>query len=132
MVGHIHLQIDLRACNGGVADALADAPYIFIDPDWLATHPGYSVMVSAGVGNTAPPLSAPTLFAEKIGVDVRITAVGSPFTTNILQAASSLPSTNTAWTSISTNRADASGTSVFTDTNAVVSQPQRFYRVSAF
>ena len=132
VVGRVHLQIDLRAIGGGVADALADAPYIFIDPDWLATHPDYVVMVSAGIGNTAPPLSAPRLFAEKTGVDVRITAVGSPFTTNILQAASSLPSTNTAWTSISTNRADASGTSVFTDTNAVVAQPQRFYHVSAF
>jgi hypothetical protein len=33
-------------------------PYIFIDPVWLADHPGYSVVVSAGIGNAAPSVAA--------------------------------------------------------------------------
>jgi hypothetical protein len=52
-VGRISLQIDVRAIGGGVADAFID-PYVFIDPDFLALHPDYAVIVSPGVGNTAP------------------------------------------------------------------------------
>ena len=52
-VGRVSLQIDVRAIGGGVADAFVD-PYIFIDPDFLARHPEYSVAVSAGIGNAAP------------------------------------------------------------------------------
>lgn len=40
----------------GFAEAYAD-PYIYIDPVFLAAHPGYAVSVSTGIGN-APPVSA--------------------------------------------------------------------------
>jgi hypothetical protein len=40
---------------GGLADAYVD-PYIFVDPAFLASNPGYSVRVSAGIGN-APLVS---------------------------------------------------------------------------
>ena len=50
----IWMQIDLNARGAGaVADAFAD-PYLFVDPTFLASNPGYSVMVSPGIGNTAP------------------------------------------------------------------------------
>ena len=38
---------------GGFSDAFVD-PFIFIDPAFLSTHPGYSVIVSQGIGNAAP------------------------------------------------------------------------------
>jgi hypothetical protein len=41
---------------GGFAEAYAD-PYIFVDPAFLASHPGYAVEVSAGIGN-GPAVSA--------------------------------------------------------------------------
>ena len=50
----IWMQIDVGAKGAGaVADAFAD-PYLFVDPTFLASNPGYSVIVSSGVGNTAP------------------------------------------------------------------------------
>ena len=55
VVGKVHLQIDITSIGGGVANAFVD-PVIFIDPVWLSTHPGYSVIVSAGIGNRARPL----------------------------------------------------------------------------
>ncbi len=41
---------------GGFAEAYAD-PYIFVDPAFLASHPGYAVAVSDGIGN-APAINA--------------------------------------------------------------------------
>ena len=50
----IWMQIDLNAAGAGaVAYAFVD-PYLFVDPTFLASNPGYSVMVSPGIGNTAP------------------------------------------------------------------------------
>lgn len=57
-VGRVHLQIDVRSIGGGVADAFVDAPYIFVDPDFLLSNPGYSVIVSAGIGNVPPDVAA--------------------------------------------------------------------------
>jgi hypothetical protein len=37
----------------GIASTMID-PWIHIAPDWLADHPGYSIVVEAGVGNVAP------------------------------------------------------------------------------
>jgi hypothetical protein len=52
-IGKVSLQIDVSAIGGGVADAFID-PYIFIDPDFLASHAGLSVIVSDGIGNALP------------------------------------------------------------------------------
>jgi hypothetical protein len=43
------------------ASARAD-PYFYIEPDFLATHPGYSLDFSAGVGNS--PIHVPTTVPE--------------------------------------------------------------------
>ena len=51
-IGQVFLGID-GGSFGGFAEASAD-PYIFVDPAFLASHPGYSVEVSAGIGNAAP------------------------------------------------------------------------------
>lgn len=51
-VGGVALQIDARSFPGGISDAFAD-PFIYIDPDFLSINPGYSVVVSAGIGNGA-------------------------------------------------------------------------------
>ena len=56
-VGRIHLQIDLTVHGSGTAGADAD-PYVYIDPDFLSRHPGYSVIVSDGIGN-APSAAVP-------------------------------------------------------------------------
>ena len=57
-----HASIDSRAevagDSGGFADATAD-PFIFIDPEFLLSHPGYSVRVSPGISNVDP--SAPAV-----------------------------------------------------------------------
>jgi len=37
----------------GIASTMID-PRIYIAPDWLADHPGFAVVVEAGVGNVAP------------------------------------------------------------------------------
>jgi PEP-CTERM motif len=44
--------------DSGLADAYVD-PFIFVDPAFLADHPGYTVRVSAGVGNAMPVTSVP-------------------------------------------------------------------------
>jgi hypothetical protein len=43
---------------GGFAEAYAD-PYIFVDPAFVASHPGYAVAVSDGIGNAAPISAVP-------------------------------------------------------------------------
>jgi PEP-CTERM motif len=48
-----------RPADGDPADGYGGAgatvdPFIFIDPVWLSSHPGYSVIVSAGIDNAAP------------------------------------------------------------------------------
>jgi hypothetical protein len=37
----------------GIASTMID-PRIYIAPDWLADHPGYAIVVEAGVGNVGP------------------------------------------------------------------------------
>ena len=54
-IGQVFLGIG-GGSFGGFAEAYAD-PYIFVDPAFLASHPGYAVEVSAGIGN-APQISA--------------------------------------------------------------------------
>jgi len=49
----ISLGVAGASFAGSTAYALAD-PYIFIDPTFLASHAGYSVRVSSGVGNEMP------------------------------------------------------------------------------
>lgn len=53
-VGFINLQVDAVVWGAGTADAFAD-PYIFIDPAFLASNPGYSVVLSPGIGNAPVP-----------------------------------------------------------------------------
>ena len=48
-------EISVNTSEAGMASASAD-PFFFIDPDFLLNNPGYSVVVSDGVGNS--PLSA--------------------------------------------------------------------------
>ncbi|MBS0446124.1 MAG: hypothetical protein JSR59_09260 [Proteobacteria bacterium] len=43
----------LPVLTASTADARI-APFIFIDPGWLADHPGYAIAVDAGIGNTNP------------------------------------------------------------------------------
>lgn len=58
-VGRVHLQIDLTVYRSGEAHAFAD-PYIFIDPLFLSSHPGYAMIVSEGIGNApAAPIPEP-------------------------------------------------------------------------
>ena len=57
----VELSVAASTSAGAGISALATAfvdPYIFIDPAWLADHPGYSVAVSAGIGNAAPGVAA--------------------------------------------------------------------------
>jgi hypothetical protein len=54
-IGQVFIFID-GGSFGGFAEAYAD-PYIFVDPAFLASHPGYAVEVSAGIGNS-PTVSA--------------------------------------------------------------------------
>jgi hypothetical protein len=54
-IGQVFLGIG-GGSFGGFAEAYAD-PYIFVDPTFLASHPGFAVQVSAGIGN-APLVSA--------------------------------------------------------------------------
>ena len=57
----VELSVATSTSAGAGVSALARAfvdPYIFIDPAWLADHPGYSVVVSAGIGNAAPGVAA--------------------------------------------------------------------------
>jgi hypothetical protein len=71
-IGTVHLNVHVTALDrngGGIATGTAD-PFIFIDPVWLSTHPGYSVSVSEGVGNIdpdAPPDSTPPLIEPNVG-----------------------------------------------------------------
>src|SRR5438045_12033 len=52
-VNTLDMQLFMADLFAGTADAFFD-PYIFIDPVWLSSHPGYSVIVSPGIGNAAP------------------------------------------------------------------------------
>jgi hypothetical protein len=65
VIGIVDLGVSLTVHSDGVglahASGLAD-PYIFIDPAFLATHPGYSVTVSEGVSNS-PQAPEPAPFA---------------------------------------------------------------------
>ena len=73
-VGGIWMQIDVGAAGAGaVAEAFAD-PYLYVDPAFLATHPGYTVLVSPGIGNTAPvpePAAALLFGAGLLGLMAR-------------------------------------------------------------
>ena len=51
------LESEVRTQDGGVAFAYAD-PYFYIDPNFLAAHPGYSLTFSPFVGNDAPNVDA--------------------------------------------------------------------------
>jgi hypothetical protein len=63
-VAAISVSIALRSISsiqGGISSASAYIdPYIYIDPTWALTHPGYSVSVSNGFGNTAAVPEAET------------------------------------------------------------------------
>jgi hypothetical protein len=52
-VGAVTLNISGVSNGGGSTSAFVD-PFLFIDPAFLLTHPGYSVIVSEGIGNVAP------------------------------------------------------------------------------
>ncbi|MGE3774397.1 MAG: hypothetical protein AB7I32_15840 [Gammaproteobacteria bacterium] len=52
-IGFVLLQAVATAVDGGSASAWVD-PYFFIDPDFLAANPGYSVTLSPGVVNAVP------------------------------------------------------------------------------
>ncbi len=45
-------------------------PNIYIDPTWLASHPGYSIQVEAGVGNTPAVPEPSNLWLFGVGVIV--------------------------------------------------------------
>lgn len=55
-VGEITESISIQAANGESADAFAD-PFIFINPVFLSSNPGFSVTVSEGIGNAAPAVA---------------------------------------------------------------------------
>jgi PEP-CTERM motif len=59
-VGTIELAVSVstHVDPGGFAQASVD-PFIFIDPGFLSSHPGYSVVVSPGIGNLAPAPPVP-------------------------------------------------------------------------
>jgi hypothetical protein len=57
-VGTAHLQIDVRSIFGGVSDAFASS-FLFIDPTWLAINPGYSILLSEGVGQPSAVVPEP-------------------------------------------------------------------------
>lgn len=56
-IGEVSLEADAGSL-GGLAEAFAD-PFLFIDPIFLASNPGYSVVVSPGIGNVAPVIAVP-------------------------------------------------------------------------
>jgi PEP-CTERM motif len=62
-VGDVHMFIGLSSAvsvQSGSSNVLADAsvdPFIFIDPVFLSSHPGFSVIVSEGIGNAAPAVA---------------------------------------------------------------------------
>ena len=51
----VAMSINLGDTHGGHAERFID-PIISINPDFLSTHPGYSLQFSEGIGNS--PLSA--------------------------------------------------------------------------
>jgi hypothetical protein len=49
------VSVSVDGGTSGFIDGQAFAdPYFYIDPTWLADHPGYTLTVSAGVGNNSP------------------------------------------------------------------------------
>ena len=56
----IRLVAGASGFNGGTADAFAD-PFVYIDPDWLAGHPGYSLVFSQAIANVAAVPAPPAL-----------------------------------------------------------------------
>jgi hypothetical protein len=52
-IGTVTLTALTSTAEGGTADADAD-PFFSIDPVFLASHPGYSVIVSDGITNAVP------------------------------------------------------------------------------
>jgi hypothetical protein len=49
----MHIEASTTGADDAKAKAFVD-PFLFIDPIWLSDHPGYSVIVSEGIGNVAP------------------------------------------------------------------------------
>lgn len=61
--GTVYMDAGTIAYSGGSATATID-PYVYIDPSWLASHPGYTLEVTAGVGNDLlPSVPEPDTFA---------------------------------------------------------------------
>ncbi len=56
--GSVELTVGAQTLAGGLADAFID-PFIFIDPEFLQSNPGYTVIVSRGIGNVAPVGNVP-------------------------------------------------------------------------
>ena len=56
----IKLIAGVSGFNGGTADAFVD-PFVYIDPDWLASNPGYSLVFSPGIANVAAVPAPPAL-----------------------------------------------------------------------
>ncbi len=56
--GYVQLTAGAQTLAGGLADAFID-PFIFIDPEFLLSNPGYTVIVSRGIGNVAPVGNVP-------------------------------------------------------------------------
>lgn len=54
----VTLLAEAGARWGGSATAFID-PYLQINPTWAAANPGYSLTVSDGIGNAAPPSAVP-------------------------------------------------------------------------
>lgn len=52
-LGYVTLQASASAVGGGTAEAWAD-PLIYIDPEFLAANPGYTLTLSPGVVNAVP------------------------------------------------------------------------------
>lgn len=69
----VFLGIDVGASGEGIATAFAD-PFIFIDPVFLSSNPGYSIIVSEGIGNIAA-VPEPATWALLLGGLLGITAV---------------------------------------------------------
>lgn len=70
--GQVGTMVMSTSLRGGTAGALRGIgeftsssaqtmldPHIFIDPAWLAVHPGYAIVVDPGVGNVSPVPEAP-------------------------------------------------------------------------
>ena len=57
-VGLVDMIVSMETLGGGTgADASVD-PFIFVDPDFLASNPGYTVTVSDGINNAPPTTGA--------------------------------------------------------------------------